>query len=147
MNPKDIKICIIGLLLLILIFLGVSSGIHSTPKIYFGNNKVNLIIADTEAKREKGLGGFTVLSSDTGMLFVFPESGIYPFWMKDMQFPLDIIWLDEKCIITHIEKKVSPETYPESFVSDKNSLYVLETNAGFVEKNNLKTGDICILQK
>ena len=147
MSSKVIKMRMVSLLLFILIFLGVYSGIHSTPKIYFEKTKVNLVIADTEAKREKGLGGFVSLRSDDGMLFVFPKLGIYPFWMKDMQFSLDIIWLDEKCAITHIEKNASPETYPKSFTPDKNSLYVLEINAGFAEKNNLKTGDICILQK
>ncbi|MCR4334522.1 MAG: DUF192 domain-containing protein [Patescibacteria group bacterium] len=147
MTSKDIKICIVGLLFLILIFLGISDKISHTPKLYFEDVKVNLIIADTEDKKEKGLGGFVSLRSDNGMLFVFSELGIYSFWMKDMQFPIDIIWLDEKCVITHIENNISPETYPTAYSSNSNSLYVLEIGAGFVKKNNLKVGDTCVLQK
>jgi uncharacterized membrane protein (UPF0127 family) len=99
-----------------------------------------LIFANTEAQRNLGLGGRKSLPENQGMFFIFDEPGDYSFWMKDMQFPIDIIWLDEHGVITHIEKNVAPETYPKTFFPGKKSLYVLETNSGYAEKNNLEEG-------
>jgi uncharacterized membrane protein (UPF0127 family) len=63
--------------------------------------------------------------------------------MKDMKFNIDIVWLDESFTITQIESNVSPDTYPTTtFIPEKDSLYVLEFNAHFVEENGLKVGDI-----
>jgi len=51
------------------------------------------------------------------MLFVFEEPKIRSFWMKDMSFPIDIIWVDEGLEIVGIEKRISPNTYPKTFES------------------------------
>ena len=61
--------------------------------------------------------------------------------MKDMQFPIDIIWLDEAKKIVNLEEYVSPESYPNIFYPSQRSFYIIETNAGFVEKYNLTTGN------
>jgi uncharacterized membrane protein (UPF0127 family) len=103
---------------------------------------VSLIVADTIEERELGLGGRVSLGENEAMIFVFDIPAQYEFWMKDMKFPIDIIWLDEKFKVVHIESNVTPETYPdEVFVPEENSLYVIETAALFAEKNNLKIGD------
>jgi hypothetical protein len=75
------------------------------------------------------------------MLFVFDKEGYYGFWMKEMNFPIDIAWLDKDKKITLIEKNVLPETYPQIFNPKSKNLYVLETKAGFFEKFGIKIGD------
>ena len=75
------------------------------------------------------------------MLFVFDHPAQYPFWMKDMNFPIDIIWIDENLKVIFIKKNAVPESYPEVFTSPQNSKYVLEVVAGFSDKYNIKIGD------
>jgi uncharacterized membrane protein (UPF0127 family) len=84
-------------------------------------------VVDTEAAREQGLGGRDTIPSNYGMLFVFPQSGDYGFWMKDMLVSIDILWLDEDGTILGIEEAVSPLTYPDTFYPPKPVRYVLET--------------------
>lgn len=111
------------------------------PSLKIGNEKISLIIADTPEKREKGLGDLQALPEDSAMLFTFENPDAYGVWMKDMKFPIDIIWLDAAKKIITIKKDVSVESYPEIFYPEEKSLYVIETNAGFAEKNDLETGN------
>lgn len=102
---------------------------------------LNVELALTAEQRSLGLSNREVLAENTGMLFVFPTPGKYFFWMKDMNFPIDMIWFDENRKIIYIEKNVQPDSFPKLFGEDKNSLYVLEINSGFAEKHDLKVGD------
>ena len=108
-------------------------------KIAGQNIKVD--IADTPALREQGLSGRQVLGDSEGMLFVFPQSGTHGFWMKDMNFAIDIIWIGEDMKVVYIEKDAQPDSYPNTFGPNENAKYVLEVSAGFSEKNNVKVGD------
>lgn len=108
--------------------------------------EISVEIADTADKKAKGLSGRKSLDKGSGMLFIFPKDTEPAFWMKDMFFPIDIIWInDDK--ITQIDKNV---TNPTSGTDDSQlplyrpSLpidYVLEVNAGFSDKNNFEVGD------
>ncbi len=98
-------------------------------------------IVDTEQTRQQGLSGRLSLPDNYGMLFVFDEPDNYSFWMKDMNFSIDIIWLNESKEIIHIEKELSPETYPQPFLPNDNALYVLEVNSGVVDNLGLEIGD------
>lgn len=98
-------------------------------------------VAEDNATRAQGLSGRKSLKDDQGMLFVFETLGIYKFWMKEMNFPIDIIWFDGNQKIVHIEKNVLPESYPKLFGPDEETKYVLEVAAGFSTKNDLKVGD------
>ena len=75
------------------------------------------------------------------MLFEFAEPDFYGFWMKDMNYPIDIIWLSDDFRVVFIKENASPASYPETFMPSAPARYVLETAAGFSEKNNLKIGD------
>ena len=108
-------------------------------KIAERNIKVDLAL--TPAEQEKGLSGKNLLVEDTGMLFVFANSDKYPFWMKDMNFPIDIIWISQDQKVVYIKKNALPELYPETYAPTENAKYVLEITAGFADKYNLKTGD------
>jgi len=63
-------------------------------------------IADTLGERERGLSGKQSLGDDKGMLFIFEEETLPGFWMKDMKFPIDILWIDENKKIVGIEKNM-----------------------------------------
>ena len=99
-------------------------------------------IADTLKKRSLGLGKRTSLKKGWGMLFVFEKRKPHRFWMKDMQFPLDIIWLDNHRIvyIIHNAKPANSRDEPKVMTSPVPVNFVLEIAAGRAEKLLLKTG-------
>lgn len=88
-------------------------------------------IADSAGEREKGLSSQKSLKSDEGILFVFDKSGYYGFWMKEMNFPIDIIWIDENWKVIGINKNLKPESYPKIYYPPKPVKYVLEISAKF----------------
>ncbi len=110
--------------------------------IAIGGTLITADIADTEEKRALGLSGRKALLPDTGMLFVFDTPGSHNMWMKDMHFSIDILWLDETHTIIHIERRVSPDTYPTLFGSPIPASYVLEVPSGFTRLHNVRIGDI-----
>lgn len=109
-------------------------------KVVLGGKEFRMEIANTMISRMKGLSGHAPLADDEGMLFLFGQSGNYGFWMKDMNFPLDIIWVEGDKIIT-IAPNISPDSYPSSFYPDSASDKVIEINAGISQKLGIKVGD------
>ena len=99
-------------------------------------------VADTLKKRRLGLGKRTSLKKGWGMLFVFEKRKPHRFWMKDMQFPLDIIWLDNHRIvhIIHNAKPTNSRDEPEIMTSPVPVNFVLEIAAGRAAKLRLKKG-------
>ncbi len=98
-------------------------------------------VARTWPDRIKGLSGTPYLPENVVKLFVFDSVGYPSIWMKDMNYSIDIIWVNEKNKIVHIVEEASPDSYPTSFTTDAPALYVIETASGFVAKNNIKVGD------
>ncbi|HEY4510512.1 MAG TPA: DUF192 domain-containing protein [Candidatus Paceibacterota bacterium] len=124
---------------------GITSS-RSLPKtVRIGSTTVEVEVADTKEKREKGLSGRDSLEGGHGMLFVFNTEGIYPFWMKNMKFPLDIIWIDSSYRVVGVTSDVRPESYPETFSPNKPAKYVLEVKSGFARENNIKVGSLVSL--
>jgi len=103
--------------------------------------------AMTPAEWERGLSGHAPLAQDVGMLFIFDKPDNYGFWMQKMNFPLDIIWISPDFHIVHIEKNLSPETYPTVYYPNALAKYVLEISAGETDKNNIKIGDFVKISK
>jgi hypothetical protein len=103
---------------------------------------INVEIADTLEKQEKGLSGRQSLGENQGMLFVFQTSGYYSFWMKDMNFGLDFVWISGNEIV-EIIRNVKPEDFqPPNYLGSKNKIdKVLEINAGVADKLGIKEGD------
>ena len=99
-------------------------------------------VADTLKKRSLGLGNRPSLKKGWGMLFVFEERKPHRFWMKDMRFPLDIIWLDNHRIvhINHNAEPASSDDEPEVMTSPVPVNFVLEIAAGRAVKLRLKKG-------
>ena len=63
------------------------------------------------------------------------------FWMKDMLFPIDIIWINDDLNVVSIDGELSPETYPTTFSPSEPVKYVFEAPSGFSKKNSVKIGD------
>lgn len=106
----------------------------------FAGVSLKIELATTTAAQERGLGGRPAVPSDYGMLFVFPQDGRYGFWMKDMEVPLDIFWLDDKGQVVTIAADVATSTYPGAFFPSAPARYVLETAAGFAKAHDVATG-------
>lgn len=121
-----------------------SSVVAAPPaaQVMVGGVTLDVFVADTPQEQNLGLGGREALLPDQGMLFVFPESGMHTFWMKDMHFSIDILWIGENGTIVSMLSSVSPETYPKVFAPKESARYVLETNAGFVAQHDIREGDI-----
>ena len=120
---------------------------YNIAVVEINNYKVIVEIADTPASRRKGLGGREKLEKGRGMLFVFDEPDIYPFWMKDMRFPIDIIWiLDDK--VVEIWEDAPPPTGSKipRYIPKNKANFVLEIPAGEAERYNIKIGDRVNLQ-
>ncbi len=114
------------------------------------NSVFSVEIADTEIERNLGLSGRESLAKGSGMLFVFDEPAVYGFWMKDMNFPIDIIWISGNKIIGW-EENVNPEPgIPDSDLKryyPPEAIYMaLEVPAGTVSSENIGVGDEISLQ-
>lgn len=105
---------------------------YETTSIKIGSRTFIAEVANTEAKRTLGLSGRKSLQTNQGMLFVFDEPSQPGFWMKDMNFPIDIIWLDENKKIIGIEKNLQPSSYPQVFYPPQKIKSVLEINSGIL---------------
>ena len=109
--------------------------------ITFASSTIHAEVSRSKNDMELGLSGRDSLASSSGMIFIFDKAGNHGFWMKDMNFPLDILWINDNFEIVGIEKSLSPSTYPNSFGEKYFAKYVLEVSASFCDKNNIKVGD------
>lgn len=109
-----------------------------TRQFFIGSSVLKVAIADTQATREKGLSDITHLPQDSGLFFVFSERGQSGIWMKDMLFPIDIIWMNDVLEVVDVHTDVSPDTYPTSFHPRTPAQFALEVNAGFSKKHDVK---------
>lgn len=110
-----------------------------------GKSKLFIEVAKTKTEKEKGLSYRQTLANNHGMVFDFTnqQPQLYGFWMKEMRFPLDFIWVRNYTVIG-ITSNVSIPTsnselthyFPPSPVD-----IVIEVNAGWTEKNHIQIGD------
>ena len=119
-----------------------SADAYKTSVVTVGGKTIHVQIADTAALQQLGLGFRDGLSEGYGMLFVFVRDAKYAFWMKDMHFSIDMIWIAADHTVVYIAPNVSPDTYPQSFGPSTPARYVLEVPAGFAASNGLKIGDV-----
>ncbi len=108
--------------------------------LMIGDTELQVALASLPPEQRQGLSGTKTLPDDEGMLFLFPTETKPSFWMKDMNYSLDIIWIGADKKVAEIMPNLAPSTYPKSFTPKKPAQYVLEVPAGFAEKNNIMIG-------
>lgn len=146
------KLIFVTLILVISIFLVVNSEkgnynffqMSSKPTVTVDGHVFNVEVAKSDQDKEVGLTKYQSLPQDKGMVFPFGQEGVYPFWMKNMKFPIDIIFIDKGKIID-IEKNLphqneSAEVVPTYAPSNPSDM-VLEISSGLSDKYGFKVGD------
>lgn len=113
---------------------------YETGNISVFGKDVPVYLADNPRIRTRGLSNKTYLPENEGMLFVFENPAQYSFWMKDMNFSIDMVWIDEEGKVVFVKEDVSPDTYPTLFTPTDPALYVLELNAGYARDLGLTVG-------
>jgi uncharacterized membrane protein (UPF0127 family) len=135
---KNTKIFLALIILITIMVLGFLSLGYA----YTSNNIIKLEKLESDKQKIKGLSGRESLCDNCGMLFRYEKPQEIGIWMKNMNFSIDIIWLDTEKKITHIEQSVSPKTYPKSFSDGSGrSKYVIELPSGYVKEKELQQND------
>lgn len=118
---------------------------EKTTTAQINNQTFKVEVAKTETERQMGLSGKESLSSDQGMLFVFDNPDYHSFWMKDMKFPIDIIYLSGEKVVTVVENAEPPISPSENLViyqPEEKADRVLEVSAGTVQKYKITKGSV-----
>jgi uncharacterized protein len=137
---KKIVFIFIGLFIIFTVFYYYRNPLH--PVITINGHKISVELALTDSERQLGLGKRKFLPPDSGMIFIYPTKEQYSFWMKDMEFPLDFVWIDDN-IVTEINENVPIFTNGKITILrvSKPVNKILELNAGTVNRLNIKVGD------
>ncbi|MGI0101149.1 MAG: DUF192 domain-containing protein [Nitrosotalea sp.] len=118
-------------------------------KIKIDNMTLDVQVADTPGSMTEGLQFQQQLPFSQGMIFIFPQPQVVGMWMKDMQFPLDMIWFDSNGNVVDIEKNLAPcSDNSTCTVYDgqmQNTKYVLEVTGGFADKFNITQNSRLVL--
>ena len=135
----------------ILIALGALFGVlfllsrETGHRVIVGPYTIPVVLADTPKLRTRGLSGTERLAPGTGMLFVFDTPGTHGFWMKDMRYPLDIVWIDPTLTVVGVTTAY-PQSYPEIFYPPTAVAYVLEVTAGEAKAMGIEIGTVVRLE-
>lgn len=139
-------------LLLIILFSAVILRIiwwkNSGADVMIGDKKISVELRRAPLEWEKGLSGRKSIADNAGMLFVFPDAAVRRFWMKDMNFPIDIFWIRDGRVIGMAKGLPPPQgdVIPDA-TSPEPVNFVLETNAGFADKYGISLGSPFALTK
>ncbi len=133
--------------LLLLLALPACSATPTLPAMKFDtitatikDKHFTLEVADTDAKRERGLMFRTSMPADHGMIFIFDTADKYGFWMKNTEIPLDILFLDDAAKIVDIRTMQPHDETPTP--PDSPALFAIELNAGTAQSLSIGKGDI-----
>lgn len=124
------------------------AGCTYSERVCFDNACFNVEVVDTPETRAQGLMFREYLPEDEGMLFIFEEEDVYPFWMKNTLIPLDMIWINSDWTVVYVARDVQPcEEDPCPSINPwVPALYVLEVNAGLAEKYDVRVGSNAVFR-
>jgi len=120
---------------------------HNIKKVCINDNCFIVEMAITIKEKQTGLMNRESLPPDSGMLFIYEEENIYPFWMKNTLIPLDIIWINKNKEIIYIENNALPcKLDPCPIYNPKEkAIYILEINGKLANSLKINIGDKVIL--
>ena len=116
------------------------------PIVRVGGVEIPVEVADTPQRKLQGLSDRLVLPADTGMLFPYERQSRYNFWMKNMHFPLDIVWIGADCKVVDVTLNAPPPEPGQAwnelplFSPKLPAQYVLEINAGEAQAKSIAAG-------
>lgn len=138
-------VAIIILLAVTLLLTQVVSAYFSPPKatLHLGSGKFTARIADNDRTRIQGLSGTHSLPADEAMVFIFESDGRWAIWMKDMNYSIDIVWLNSSKQVVDFVTNVPPESYPnKTFLPKEAARYVVELKSGTVKAKDIRVGQV-----
>jgi len=147
-----VGVTLIGMVLVVVITLitlksrGTEKNDFQFVTVDFNAISVRAEVVETYFEMNKGLSGRESLAEGDGMLFIFEETDTHSFWMPDMHFAIDIIWLDESMKVVYVKENATPESYPEKFSPPSPAKYVLEVPAGFSHTWGIVEGTQAIIR-
>lgn len=131
----------VAIILLSLYYLFLQSSLRQ-PTLSIENHVYTATILEEENELIRGLSGSDQLPPDHVMLFDFGKDSRWGIWMKDMNYPIDIIWLDKQARVIYMVQDAQPSSYPDTIYRPKqNARYVIEAVSGTIERTGLKVGD------
>ena len=137
------SLVIIFIIFFMIVFTTNSGSFLKQPKAIIKSHSFNLLLAKTDKEKQIGLSSKKTLSQDQGMLFKFDKADYYSFWMKNMKFPIDIIFIKDGKIVT-IHNKINPPAGENKalviYQPEEPADAVLEISAGLSEKLGFKKG-------
>jgi uncharacterized membrane protein (UPF0127 family) len=130
------------LIVLVIALLTINYFLSKTPSAEINGHTFSLYLAQTSQEQSIGLAKYKSIPLDYGMIFLFQKSDYYSFWMKDMKFPIDIIFISGNKVVDVFDKvpvslNENLPVYTPRTKADK----VLEINAGLAGKYGIKIGD------
>jgi len=120
-----------------------------TPVIKIKNQQFKLYIAKTSQEKQIGLSQKKSIPQEYGMLFPFEKPDYHSFWMKNMQFPIDIIYIKSNKIVdifSSVQPPAKPTDNIEIIKPSEPSDTVLEINQGLSKKYSFQKGDTVIIE-
>ena len=120
-------------------------GQNTMKTIKIKNQQFQVDVVNLQADIEKGLSGQENMAENEGMLFQFSDLDFRTFWMKDMFFDLDILFISDNVIREIITLQKPTGNYIPLHRSKKKVDYVLELNSGVCEKYGIKVGDAMVI--
>ena len=140
--PKKSIFIVVILFIIVLLCLAIFFvNTNNIVKVQIGSTNYSLELVNTDVTRQQGLSGKPKLEPNTGMLFDFKQNGYWQIWMKDMNFAIDILWLNNQKQVVGVKQDALPQNYPETYGAEQQSQYVIELPAGSVKERNIKIGD------
>jgi len=117
---------------------------NQNPKLTINNTTISVEIKDTPETKKQGLSNREKLPQNQGVLFIFNQPAQYGFWMKDMLFNLDFIWIKDNKVVDLTENVPAPKNnQPPVSLKPKSPVNkVLEVNAGFIQKHHIKINNL-----
>ena len=110
-----------------------------------GDGTFNVKVASRDSDRTKGLSGVNTMSENQGLLMAFPYESDWGIWMKEMNFPIDIVWLNANKEVIYIVDNADPGGSTSIIFRPKHpAKYVVELGAGIANKRSIKVGDKAI---
>jgi uncharacterized membrane protein (UPF0127 family) len=109
-------------------------------RVTIGLHVIDAEVADTPVRRQRGLSGRPALADGQGMLFPYAEPGLQAFWMPDMHFDIDILWIRAGRIV-HVEANVSKDDPQRVYRPREPADLVLELPSGTAERRGFRVGD------